>query len=215
MPSKSDSEQSTQNDVTNSRLDTLVDGVFAIVLTLLVLDIKAPQSLSDTELTQKLLELSPKFLAYILSFIILGLFWFGHQLVSRYLKRSDQIHVLLSLLYLMCIAFIPFSAALLGENGQLRSAAIVYGINLLATGSVRYLHWEYATCNYRLVDPHLDGRLITKMRQAFLVVPIFYSIAIAISFFSVPLSLGLYTISPLLGGLRMNSAFHHSRISGY
>jgi uncharacterized membrane protein len=216
MQSKPGKKQhSTENDVSNSRIETLADGVFAIVLTLLILDIKAPQATSDAELIQKLLALEPKFFTYVLSFIILGLFWFGHQLVSRYIKHSDHIHLWLSLLFLMSIAFIPFSAAVLGENGQQRSAVIVYGGNLLLSGSIRCLHWRYVTRNHRLVDPGLDARLIAKIANAFLVIPFFYTIAIATSFFSIQVSLFLYAISPLLGGLRMNSIFHHSRKSGY
>lgn len=207
--------ESTDNDVSNSRIETLADGVFAIVLTLLVLDIKAPQATSDTELMQKLLALEPKFFTYVLSFIILGLFWFGHQLVSRYIKRSDHIHLWLSLLFLMSIAFIPFSAAVLGENWQHRSAIILYGSNLLATGLIRCFHWTYVTRNHRLVDPGLDVLLISKIENAFLVIPFFYTIAIATSFFSIPISLFVYAISPLLGGVRMNSILRHSRKKGY
>lgn len=202
------------DNMSNGRIETLVDGVFAIVLTLLVFDIKAPQAATDAELIRQLLALAPKFFTYVLSFVILGLFWFGHQMVSRYIRRVDRIHIWFNLLFLMCVAFIPFSAALLGENGQQRSAAIVYGVNLLATGLTRYLHWRYVTSNHRLVSNDLDKRLIRAVRRTFLIVPVVYTIAIGVAFLSVPASLAIYTFSPILGAVRMNSVFphpHHER----
>ena len=70
------------NAADNERLNTLVDGIFAIVLTLLVLDIKVPEITSDTELIGQLVDLWPQFFSFGLSFVILGLFWLGHQLES-------------------------------------------------------------------------------------------------------------------------------------
>ena len=200
----------TGNNISNARIETLADGVFAIVLTLLVLDIKAPIAASDAELIRQLIALAPKFFTYVLSFIILGLFWFGHQMVSRYVRCSDRIHIWLNLLFLMCIAFIPFSAALLGENTQMRSATIVYGINLLAAGLIRYFHWQYVTSNYHLVESKLNKRQIQAVRRTFLMVPLICTIAIGASFVSVSASLALYTFSPILGAVRMNGIFHNS-----
>jgi uncharacterized membrane protein len=117
MNPQPDVEKQSHDEVSNRRIETLVDGVFAIVLTLLIFDIKAPQAASDAELNAQLLALGPKLFAYVLSFVILALFWFGHQLVSRHIRCSDHIHIWLNLLYILCIAFIPFSAALLGVNG--------------------------------------------------------------------------------------------------
>lgn len=197
------------DDMSNGRIETLVDGVFAIVLTLLVFDIKAPQAANDAELFQQLFALTPKFLTYVLNFVILGLFWFGHQIASYYIRKVDLIHIWFNLLFLMCIAFIPFSAALLGESGHQRSAVIVYGINLQVTGLTRYLHWRYVTGNHRLVSNSLDHRLMRAVQRMFLVVPFIYTIAIGFAFLSIPASLALYTLSPILGVVGMHSFFHH------
>lgn len=204
------SEKPTDSDVIDRRVETLVDGVFAIVLTLLILDIKAPDAASDLELTQRLFTLAPKFFAYVLSFVVLGLFWFGHQMMSRYIRRADRVHIWLSLLFLMCIAFVPFSAALLGQHGQYRSATILYGINAAAAGLVRYLHWRYATGNHRLIDKELSPKLIRSISRTFLVAPIACTVGIGVSFFSVPVSLALYTMSLVLGGMGINAVPHHA-----
>jgi uncharacterized membrane protein len=115
-------------DISNHRIDALVDAFFAIALTLLVLDIKTFHVESDVELTQELIALIPKFFTYFLSFMILGLLWFEHQMVSHYISRSDRAHIWLNLLFLMSISLIPFSASLLGENLSHRSATAFYGI---------------------------------------------------------------------------------------
>lgn len=202
--------ESMQTDISNSRIEALVDAVFAIALTLLVIDIKTSHVDSDLELTKHLIALIPKFFAYFLSFIILGLLWFGHQMVSHYILRSDRTHIWLNLLFLMSISLIPFSASLLGENLYYRSATIFYGINLLVAGVIQYLHWEYMTQKSRLIDKNLDRRLVRAVQKIFLLVPLTYAIAIEVSFFSISLSLVLYSLGTLAGALRMNTIFHQS-----
>lgn len=197
-PNKHSDIQTNSYGLSSMRIMTLADGVFAIVLTLLVLDIKAPQASSEAELISQLLVLWPKLFSYIISFAILGIFWFGHHMEFHYIRRSDRIHIWLNLLFLVCIAFIPFSAALLGANLQNRVAIAVYGFNLIAAGLVRYIHWRYITQGHRLVDAHMDIRIIRKVQRIFLIVPFVYLVAICLSFVSVPLSLVLYTLIPVL-----------------
>ncbi|MGB7415187.1 MAG: TMEM175 family protein [Thermosynechococcaceae cyanobacterium] len=110
----------SDNTVGNDRLNTLIDGILAIVLTLLVLDLKVPQSASEAVFVDQLIALWPQFFSYALSFIalsfmILGLFWIGHQLEAHYIRKSDDIHIWLSLLFMMFIALLPFSTSLPGN----------------------------------------------------------------------------------------------------
>jgi uncharacterized membrane protein len=197
-------------DISNHRIDSLVDAFFAIALTLLVLDIKAFHVNSDVELTQELIALSPKFFTYFLSFMILGLLWFEHQMVSHYISRSDRAHIWLNLLFLMSISLIPFSASLLGENLSHRSATTFYGLNLFVTGVIQYLDWEYVTRKNRLIDEGLDRRLVRSVQKTFLLVPLSYAIGIEASFYSIPASIALYGLGTLAGALRMNAIFHQS-----
>lgn len=190
--------QTTSYGLSSMRIMTLADGVFAIVLTLLVLDIKAPQASSEVALISQLLALWPKLFSYIISFIILGIFWFGHHMEFHYIRRSDRIHIWLNLLFLVCIAFIPFSAALLGGNLQYRTAIAIYGLNLIAAGLVRYIHWRYITYGHRLVDVDMDIWIIRKVERVFLIVPFVYLFAICLSFINIPASLILYVFIPVL-----------------
>jgi len=202
--------ESEAADISNRRIEALVDAVFAIALTLLVIEIKIVHVDSDLELTKALIELIPKFFAYVLSFIILALLWFGHQMVAHYVLRSDRTHIWLNLLFLMAISLIPFSASLLGENIHHRTATIFYGSNLLVAGVIQYLHWEYITRKSRLIDENLDRRLVRAVQKTFLFVPLTYAIAIEIAFFSISMSLALYSLATLAGALRMNTIFHQS-----
>jgi len=197
-------------DASNDRLETLVYGVFAIALTLLVLYIKLPQVNSDAELAKQLIALIPKFFSYFLSFVILGLLWFEHQMVSYFVLRSDRTYIWLNLLLLVFISLIPFSAGLLGANLSYRSATVFYGLNLFVTGVIQYLQWEYITRENRLIDENLDRRVVRAIQKTFLLVPMTYVIAIEVSLFSISMGLGLYSLATLVGALRMNSIFHQS-----
>ncbi len=133
------------------RLETLVDGVLAIVLTLLVFDLRAPQAATNHELLHQLIALWPAFVSFVISFAILGIFWFGHRMESHWIVRSDRIHIWITLLLLICIAFLPFSASLLGKNMKQRLALMIYGANMVLASTMRCVHWCYATSGHRLV----------------------------------------------------------------
>ena len=120
------------------RLQTLVDGVFAVVMTLLVLEIKVPRA---GHLLHDLLGLQATLLSYALSFVIAGNYWVGHHNQFAYIRRADRPLLWINILFLMCVAFIPFSAALLAKFPDQRVTLIVYGANLIVVGLVLYLHW--------------------------------------------------------------------------
>lgn len=192
------SDPSTHQTLGTQRIETLVDGVFAIALTLLVLDIQAPQASSEMELLGKLWELRENIFSYLVSFIVLGTFWYGHTIEFHYVERSDRIHIGLNLVFLLCIAFIPFSASLIGQDGQFHTASVVYGLNLLLTGIVRYWHWSYITLGHRLVSIEMEPRLIRTIRRRFLIIPFSYLLAILISLLNTRIGLLLYALIPVL-----------------
>lgn len=191
-------DPNTRQTLDPQRIETLVDGVFAIVLTLLVLDIQAPQASSEMELLKQLWNLRENVFSYILSFIILGTFWYGHAIEFHYIQRSDRIHIWLNLIFLLCIAFIPFSASLIGQDGQFHVASIVYGFNLLLTGAIRYCLWCYATSGHRLIDTDVEPRLIRSVGRVLLIVPFAYLFAMLVSLLNTRVGLLLYAIIPTL-----------------
>jgi uncharacterized membrane protein len=117
-----------------SRIAALVDGIFAVAMTLLVLDLKLPEGVkmsSDAEVWRQLLELTGRFSTYTLSFIVLGTFWIGHHSLFHFVRKVNRVLLWLNLLFLLFITLLPFSTNLLSAHTHLQIPIVVYGINLL------------------------------------------------------------------------------------
>jgi uncharacterized membrane protein len=122
-----------------SRLLALSDGVFAIAMTLLVLDIPAPQRLvehTDAALAQALRQVVPNLVAFGLSFVLVALYWITHRRLFRDIARSSARLVQLNVAMLLLVCLVPFTSAVLSRYGDLSSAIIVYAANLGALGLV-------------------------------------------------------------------------------
>lgn len=133
--------------IQTGRVEALSDGIFAIAITLLVLDLAVPANASN-DLLRALLDEWPAYLAYVVSFATIGAIWIGHTIVTEYLDRADATLIRLNLLLLLVVSFLPFPTKLLGEYirevGAERVAATVYGINLLVATLALALLWRYA-----------------------------------------------------------------------
>lgn len=123
--------------MSRSRFEAASDGVFAIAITLLVLGLAVPAVTNEANLTAKLLSLWPNFVAYALSFAVIGIMWNNHHMLFRTVERLDRTTWLLNLLLLGITAFIPFATAVLGPYWMLRPAAVLYGLTLVAA-SITY-----------------------------------------------------------------------------
>lgn len=191
----------TGNKISKSRIETLTDGIFAIVMTILVLDIAVPQ-LTHTEvlageLAKRLLDLWPVIYSYALSFIILGFFWINHHDQFYYIKRVNRVFVWITIFYLMFIALIPFSTALLGEYSDQQISVVIYGVNIAIAASWATIQWWYATRKHRLVDADLDPNFITKISRKSIIGIIFYLIGAALAFANTTASLVLFILIPI------------------
>ena len=187
------------NERSKSRVEFLIDGVFAIVMTLLVLEIAVPQlshSEAQLELPRRLLEMWPLLLSYVTSFMILGFFWITHEDMLHYIKRANRVFLWVTIFYLMFVAFVPFSTSLIGEYGDQQISVIIYGINVIIAGFWINVQWWYATKDRHLVDNDLDPTLITTVSRYLLVGPIAYIIAVVLSFVSIQISLVMYIAIP-------------------
>lgn len=111
------------------------------------------------------------------------------------MKRSDRMHLWINVLFL---AFIPFSAALLGQYPRNQIALVFYGANLVAVGLALYLHWWYATSDHRLVDEDIDPLLVLSVRRKIFTGFFVYLLSIVLAFFSPTLSLVIYVLLPVL-----------------
>ena len=183
------------------RLESLTDGVFAIAMTLLVLDLKIPKVSRDLiasgSLAHALFGLWPKFLSYVMSFAVLGLYWIGHHGYSHFVKRSDRWYLWLNLFFLMFIVLIPFSTALLGDYHSEKAAVMVYGSNFVGMGIAFYLQWWYATRRHHLVGPGLEPEVIRMGKLRILRGIVLYMCAVLVALKSPQASLVLYVLIPV------------------
>ena len=183
------------------RLAALTDGIFAIAMTLLVLNLQVPKLAAGAgsgELPHDLLKLWPKLLSYALSFVVVGVYWVGHHNQFHYVRRVDRPFLWINIAFLMTISFIPFTAALLGEYLRQQIAVAVYGANLVVVGATLYAVWRYATGGGRLVDPGLSPHVARTAGRRVLMGVAIYLLAIALSFVNTWLSVGLYVVVPVL-----------------
>jgi uncharacterized membrane protein len=183
--------------LTTSRIEALHDGVFAIVMTLLVFQLKVPEVTSAVKLYAALQELWPFFLIYLVSFISLGIFWVGQHIQFHYIMHSDRILLWLNIVYLMWISLLPFSTALVGGYPMLQLPYLVFGFNLVVIGIMGYCHWHYATTHHRLTEHTISPELIRGVKTRLLLLPLVAVIAMILSSWKLQVSLGLYLLLPL------------------
>jgi uncharacterized membrane protein len=129
------------------RIGALSDGLFAIAMTLIVLEIQVPQlphGSDDQALANALLDLGPRFVTYLLSFLTLGIFWNGQQTQLSYIDRGNRDLAWLELVFLAVIALFPFTTSLLAENIDVRLALALYWLNIFVSGLLLYAIWTYA-----------------------------------------------------------------------
>jgi uncharacterized membrane protein len=170
------------------RIVNFSDAVFAIVITLLVLDIRVPnipEGLVSQELPGRILALGPKFLSYVISFLVIAIYWQVHHRVFRPIRRYDRTLLWLNFLFLMAISFLPFPTSLLGEYSEEQLSVVIYASNAaIASLLLVSISW-YAAAEHRLVSPDLvDDEAERQQRVQGLAVPVVFLLSIGISFFS-------------------------------
>ncbi|HTB98305.1 MAG TPA: TMEM175 family protein [Terracidiphilus sp.] len=132
------------------RLAALSDGIFAVAMTLLVLDLHVPtaeQVHNEHELLAALCALGPQWIAYGMSFLTLGIFWAGQQTQLNHLEEGTRDLTWIHLGFLFFITLMPLSTRLLAEFITYRSALVLYWINILVPGAMLYWSWTYAMHN--------------------------------------------------------------------
>ncbi len=199
--------------MTTGRLETFADGVFAIAATLLILNVDAQVGDSHTDLAARLLHIWPSYAAYAVSFLTIGIIWVNHHTVMTQVARADRTYLFLTVVFLLCVAFIPFPTRLVAEHVRdegARAAALAYGITLTATAVMFQAIWLYAALGRRLLRADADERLVRGITRSYLPGPFIYSAATLTALASPTVSVLLYAAialfyvleSSLFGGKR-------------
>ncbi len=179
--------------------------MFSIAITILVIGLSIPdipKPLVPTELPRRLLELWPgKLVSYVLSFVIVGMFWVAHHAAFRHIRRSDRGLLWLNILFLLCVSFMPFPTALLGQYFDQRLAVVIYAASLAATGLALHWLWRYATAGGRLVDAATDPAVVREVSRKNLVAPAMALASAALAFVHVGASVVPLLLAPLVFAL--------------
>jgi len=187
--------------MTTNRIENLTDGIFAVAMTLLVLNLKLPQG-GVEEVEADLLGLitghGHVFSNYAMSFLLAAVFWIQHHQQSHVIKRTDRNHIWLNILILMFVSLIPFSTSLINDYHDDWMASIFFGMNMFILGSLFYINWDYATRNHRLVALSLDPRRISNGKKRSAVTPIVSLFAMALALVDAPISSLAYLLIPVI-----------------
>ena len=170
------------------RIVNFSDGVFAIVITLLILTIEVPDippASVAQELPSRLLALTPDLLSYVISFLVIAIYWQAHHSVFEPIRGYDRTLLWLNFLFLMTISFLPFPTSLLGEYREQQLPVVIYAINVSLTSLLLVSTSWYATNGHRLVPPDLDEAAMRQQHIQGLAVPAVFLLSVAVSFLSV------------------------------
>jgi uncharacterized membrane protein len=190
-----------------NRLEAFSDGVIAIAITLLVIEIHVPgleKTNDGRHLWAMLWELWPSYLGYLLSFIVIGIMWANHHNIFKYIDRVDHYLILINTLFLLFVGFVPFTTGLLAEylnhDGE-KTATIIYMGWFLATALVYNLLWRYASRWGKLIDPNADPAAIATITRRFSYGPPSYAFAFIVAFIYPPAALAIFAVLALLYAL--------------
>jgi uncharacterized membrane protein len=171
--------------MSKNRLEAFSDGVFAVAITLLILEITVP---TGDDLWHQLKEEWPSFASFFVSFWVIGIIWVNHHGVLDHLKRADRAVLYLNLLVPMTVVFIPFSTALLAEHlksgANEKVAAVVYSGAFFAMALAFGFLWTYITRHRAALGVELSDDEIRRASLTFLIGNPFYAVAVAVAFIS-------------------------------
>ncbi len=181
------SEGTHRQGMSKHRLEALTDGIYAIALTLLVLELKLPDlphEATDAELLERLVALWPKLGSWLVSFLFLSLLWTSNQRGFHYVKKVDQKLTSLNLWLLLFVSVMPFTASVLGEHGNLFVGAAIYSLNLLVLGVLGYLHVNYLVGHPELQEPIIAPATGRAMKVRVLGTVVCAALATLVAFWS-------------------------------
>lgn len=167
------------------RLETLVDGIFAIAMTLLVLALAVPDitgPLSNAAVQNALYGLIPSFYTLVISFILLALFWSNHHRAFHQIKEMNTVLLWINIIWLLFIVLVPFVASLTGRYGQFPISHILFNLNMLGIAFFLFLNWYYAD-RKRFINEKISSRDISITKRTNILFISIALLALLLSFF--------------------------------
>ncbi|MGZ3608895.1 MAG: TMEM175 family protein [Ktedonobacteraceae bacterium] len=192
------------------RLAALSDGIFAVAMTLLVLDLRIPVSqhiIHEQDLLSALTKLGPNILPYFMSFLTLGIFWVGQQTQLNNFTRSNRHLTWLNLVFLLAVTLTPFSTGLLAAFITFRLAIVVYWLNIVLLGSMLFISWRYAR-HAQLLKDKVTEEIFAANQRRIVIAQSLYAFGALLCIINTYVSIGFivlvqlnYAIAPRFGRL--------------
>lgn len=180
----------------SARLETFADGVMAIAITLLILEIDVPSVPEGRSLLAELAHQWPSYAAYIVSFITIGIIWVNHHHMFSVIQRTTHTFLVLNVVFLMTIAFLPWPTALVAEyvrsGAERATGAMVYGGTMTMIAIMFAAVWRYAARGLHLLPSDVDRDELARINRSYLSGPIIYATAALIALVNPWISLGIY-----------------------
>ncbi|GAB4578004.1 MAG: TMEM175 family protein [Anaerolineales bacterium] len=190
----------TEPPILTNRIEAFSDGVIAIVVTLLVLELRVPhlEGADTAALSAAVAALAPKFLSFVMSFVFVAVFWVAHHQLYHPIERSTPTLLWLNNIFLLCLTFIPFPTAMLGEYPDNPFAVTFFGAAMLAASlSFSLMRW-YATLKASLAREDIDLQTRQRAMRRSLIGPGLYLAGIIVTVFNTALAISIYLVIPLL-----------------
>lgn len=169
--------------VSSTRIETIVDGVLAIALTLLVLELSVDTHVLEAISSGHLFEISGELMGYVFGFLVIGVYWVVHHFMFHFIKRSDGIIVWLTVIFLMFAALVPLATKVNNTyEYQSTNGLLFYTATTVISILLLLVIWIYATRGYRLVDKDLDRQTISFVTNTILIGTLIFLISIVGSF---------------------------------
>jgi uncharacterized membrane protein len=185
-------------DLDIKRIQSLTDGVFAIAMTIIILEIEIPEGLNPVDLYRHFVgQTLQEFFIYFLGFVMLGILWIGSHFHHHHVMKTDRISSWLNIFFLIFVSIIPFSVGFLYTYRHSKMSIIFLSVNLILASMANYLMLFYAW-KRSYIKPHFStGHYVHAKRR--ILFPIFiYLIIILISFFTPSVALYLFLIPVLV-----------------
>ncbi|TWE21643.1 putative membrane protein [Kitasatospora atroaurantiaca] len=182
----------------SARVEAFSDGVFAIAITLLILEIRVPTARTGLDLWHALGDEWPSYSAYVVSFMVIGVMWVNHHTIFSYIARVDRTLIFLNLVLLLVVAALPFPTALVAQNlrePQASNVAVaVYGAVMVGHAATMALFWYYVTRTGHCFDDRVDIRAARATRARFSLGLVVYPATVALAFASAVLALAVHFV---------------------
>lgn len=136
------------------RLEALGDGIFAVAMTILAIEMKWPE-IENTSMEAFVVafkKLIPDLLCFVISFVVLGIMWFGHRMMFEYIGKTNRYFIFLGVIFYMMICLVPLSTRFLAENKLQWATLFVYGMNLSLCNLSLYAQWTYCIKHKGLLE---------------------------------------------------------------